>query len=276
MHGEGRGIPHLLLEIRNDLLGDAAGQQRWAGLLAAALVAATCKERTRRMAEFPTTREMPLDPKASALLFIDVQNFSVRRDGGEFKDVSDAEIDGEVRLLFRAARRRVAIPNMQRLQAAFRAAGIEVLYTTIESLTKDGRDRSLDYKITGFHVPKGSWDGKVIDEIAPGDDEIVLPKTSSSVFVSTHIDYLLRNLGVRQLVLCGLVTDQCVELAIRDACDLGYLVTLVPDACATYSQERHDNTLRAIKGYCRQVSTAALVAEVGGGEPAIVKGRVRG
>ena len=66
---------------------------------------------------------------------------------------------------------------MQRLQEAFRGAGIEVMYTTIESLTKDGRDRSLDYKITGFHVPKGSWDGKVIDEIAPGDDEIVLPKT---------------------------------------------------------------------------------------------------
>jgi len=40
------------------------------------------------------------------------------------------------------------------------------MYTTIESLTLDGRDRSLDYKITGFNVPKGSWDGKVIDQIA--------------------------------------------------------------------------------------------------------------
>ena len=39
-----------------------------------------------------TTREVPLDLKRSALLFIDVQNFSVRRDGGEFRDVSDAEI----------------------------------------------------------------------------------------------------------------------------------------------------------------------------------------
>ncbi len=51
----------------------------------------------------------------------------------------------------------------------------------------------------------------------------------------------------------------------RDACDLGYLVTLVPDACATHSQERHDNTLRAIKGYCRQRSTEALLAELDGG-----------
>jgi ureidoacrylate peracid hydrolase len=215
------------------------------------------------MADFPTTREIPLDPKASALLFIDVQNFSVRRDGGEFKDVPDSDITGQYGYYFERLK-SLAIPNMQRLQKAFRAAGIEVLYTTIESLTKDGRDRSLDYKITGFHVPKGSWDAKVIDEIAPGDDEIVLPKTSSSVFVSTHIDYLLRNLGVKQLVLSGLVTDQCVESAIRDACDLGYLVTLVPDACGTYSQERHDNTLRAIKGYCRQVSTEALIAEISG------------
>jgi nicotinamidase-related amidase len=210
---------------------------------------------------FPDTREIPLAPEASALLFIDVQNFSVRRDGGEFKDVPESEIAGKYGYYFDRLR-TLAVPNMQRLQKAFRAAGIEVLYTTIESLTKDGRDRSLDYKITGFHVPKGSWDGKVIDEIAPADDEIVLPKSSSSVFVSTHIDYLLRNLGVKQLVLCGLVTDQCVESAIRDACDLGYLVTLVPDACATYSQERHDNTLRAIKGYCRQVSTDALIAEI--------------
>ncbi len=56
---------------------------------------------------------------------------------------------------------------MQRLQAAFRKAKVEVLYTTIESLTKDGRDRSLDYKISGFNVTKGSWDGKVIDELGP-------------------------------------------------------------------------------------------------------------
>ena len=63
-------------------------------------------------------------------------------------------------------------------------------------------------------------------------------------------------------MICGVVTDQCVESAVRDACDLGYLVTLVPDACATYTQERHDNTLRAIKGYCRQCSTDELLAEI--------------
>lgn len=208
------------------------------------------------------SREVPLVPKQSALLFIDVQNFSAKRDGAEFKDIPEAEFRTKYGWYFDQLKARV-LPNMQRLQAAFRKAKVEVLYTTIESLTKDGRDRSLDYKITGFNVPKGSWDGKVIDEIAPADDEIVLPKSSSSVFVSTHIDYLLRNLGVRQLVISGLITDQCVESAIRDACDIGYLVTEVTDACLTYSQERHDNSLRAIKGYCRQRTTDQVIAELG-------------
>ena len=97
----------------------------------------------------------------------------------------------------------------------------------------------------------------------PGDDEIILKKNSSSVSISTNLDYLLRSLGVRQVILSGLLTDQCVESAVRDACDLGYLVTLVPDACATYTAERQEASVRAIKGYCRQMAAAALVAELG-------------
>ena len=191
------------------------------------------------------TREVPLHPKQSALLFIDVQNLVAHRKGAEFDGLSSDEFDQKYGWFFQELDARV-IPNMQIIQSACRVAGIEVMYTTIENLTLDGRDRSLDYKITGFNVPKGSWDGKVIDQIAPVDDEIVLPKSSSSVFVSTHIDYILRNLDIKQLVISGLITDQCVESAIRDACDLGYLVTQVTDACLTYSPERHDHSLRTI------------------------------
>ncbi|MGI9420858.1 MAG: isochorismatase family cysteine hydrolase [Geminicoccaceae bacterium] len=209
------------------------------------------------------SRDVPLNAHQSALLFIDVQNYCAHREGSEFKDIATGEMADSHDWYFSTLEKTV-IPNMQRLQAACREAGVEVLYTTIESLTKDGRDRSLDYKITGFNVPKGSWDGRVIDQIAPGDDEIWLPKTSSSVFISTHIDYVLRNLGIKQLVISGLLTDQCVESAIRDACDLGYLVTQVTDACTTYSQERHDNSLRTIKGYCRQITTDALLREIAG------------
>ena len=206
------------------------------------------------------TRNLSLISNQSALLFIDVQNFSTHRDGAEFDGLNDEQFAQKYGWLF--AQLKIAIPNMQRLQATCRKVGVEVIYTTIESLTLDGRDRSLDYKITGFNVPKGSWDGSVIDKIAPIGDEIVFPKSSSSVFVSTHIDYVLRNLGVKQLVLCGLLTDQCVESAIRDACDLGYLVTQVTDSCATETQARHDNSIETVKGYCRQVTTNELISEL--------------
>ena len=72
-----------------------------------------------------------------------------------------------------------------------------------------------------------------------------------------------RGLGKRYLILSGVVTDQCMESAARDACDLGYLVTVATDACATMSRERHDWALRAITGYCRQRTTDELVRELG-------------
>ena len=206
------------------------------------------------------SREIHLDPSQSALLFVDVQNYAAHRDGGEFKGMQGPSV-AEQRYYF-ARLEHLAVPNMQRLQAAARRGSIEVLYTVIENATADGRDRSLDYKISGIDVAKGSWDAKVCDEIAPTIDEIVIPKTSSSVFISTNIDYLLRNLGIRQIVMCGIVSDQCVESAVRDACDLGYLVTLVPDACATFSQERQQASATAVKGYCRQRSTEALLEEM--------------
>ena len=188
---------------------------------------------------------------------------TTRRDAtaAPYKGLSDAEIDQRYGDFF-AVMRDSAIPNMQRLQAAYRGAGIEVQYTVIESLTRDGRDRSLDYKISGIHVPRGAWDARVIDEIAPAADEIVLPKTSSSVFISTNIDYVLRNFGVRSLIMAGILTDQCIDSAVRDACDLGYLVSVATDACVTHSAERHEWSLRNNRGYCRQRSTAQLVEEI--------------
>ena len=176
--------------------------------------------------------------------------------------MAPADVEAKLGYFFRQTEGSV-VPNMQRLQAGCRKAGIEVMYTLIRNLTRDGRDRSLDYKITGSSVLPDSWDGQVIDAIRPKGDEMVIPKTSSNVFVSTNIDYVPRNLGTEYLAIGGIVTDQCVEGAIRDACDLGYLVTQVTDACATYTQERHEFSIRAIKGYCRQRTTAEFLAEIG-------------
>ena len=207
------------------------------------------------------SREVDIDPKNAALLFVDIQNYCCRPDGGEYAGLSNTERETRYGYFFRTLK-ETALPNMRRLQLACRGAGIEVMYTVIESLTHDGRDSSLDYKISGLHVPRGSWDAKVLDAIAPAADEIVIPKTSSSVFISTNIDYVLRNLGVRSLIVAGGLTDQCIDSAIRDACDLGYLVTAVTDACVTLSQERHDWAFRNNHGYCRQRTTAEMLAEI--------------
>jgi ureidoacrylate peracid hydrolase len=197
------------------------------------------------------------------LLFIDVQNYNARPDGGEYKEQGLTTEEAETKYdYFFKRMREISVPNMIRLQKAFRQKDIEVMYTVIESLTKDGRDRSLDYKITGFNVPKGSWDAQVMEVIQPMDDEIVFPKTSSSVFISTNIHYILGNLGIEFLIVSGLLTDQCISSAVRDACDLGYLVTLITDACATYSQQRQDTSLSHIKGYCRQRTTEEFLKEL--------------
>lgn len=195
------------------------------------------------------SRDVPIDPAHAALLIIDVQNYCI---GAAARQTE----------YFRRTLREAVLPNLRRLQSACRQTCIEVVYSVIENMTRDGRDRSLDYKISGIDVPRGSWEAQVLAEIAPAEDEMVFRKTSSNVFVSTNIDYVLRNLGVRSLIVAGLMTEQCVESAVRDACDLGYLVTLVTDACATSSAERHEQSLIGIRGYCRQRITDALLAEI--------------
>ncbi|GAN81362.1 isochorismatase family cysteine hydrolase [Acidocella aminolytica] len=212
------------------------------------------------MKDFGLSRNVPVVPAQTALLVIDVQNYTMET-GGEYAGMDPAEKEATYGFFFREMRQR-AIPNMQKLLSACRGKGIETVYTVMAALTRDGRDLSLDYKITGFFCHKDDWDAQVMDEVAPVGDEIVLPKGSSSVFISTHIHYLLRNMGTTQLIIVGALTDQCVDSAVRDACDLGYLVTLPVDACATQSQARHDSALANNKGYCRQVTTADLLVEI--------------
>ena len=209
----------------------------------------------------PTSREIEIEPEHTVLLFVDVQKYNCSFDGGEYAHIDPVEREQRYGYFFRTLKES-ALPNMVRLQSACRRAGIEVTYTVIESMTADGRDRSLDYKITGFNVPKGSRDAQMVDELAPAPDEMVFPKTSSSVFISTNIDYVLRNLETKYLISAGCLTDQCVDSAVRDACDLGYLVTVPTDACVTLSPERQEWSLKNNRGYCRQRTTAVVLDEI--------------
>jgi len=195
-------------------------------------------------------RSQPIEARRTALIVIDVQNW-----------VFDEQARVE-NAYFQHRLHDLVLPNLRRLISAARETGTEVMYTVIENLTRDGRDRSLDYKISGIFVAKGSWEAKVVDAVAPADDDIVLAKTSSSLFNSTNCDYLLRNLGIEHLIVAGLLTDQCVDHTIRDAADRGYRAICVSDACATLTAERHESALSLFAGYCRTLTTNDVIGEL--------------
>jgi len=211
------------------------------------------------------TRDIPIEPDKTAILFIDVQYYNTYPEGGAYTAQGLSPLEARERYdYFFDSLHQTALPNMAKVQKLARKKHIELLYTTMESLTADGRDRSLDYKISGFNIPKNSQDAKIAKEIKPRKDEIVFSKTSSSPFISTNLHYVLGNLGVRYLVICGLLSDQCISSAVRDACDLGYFVTLITDGCTTCTPERHTDSIAHIGGYCRQVTTAEFLEELEG------------
>lgn len=173
-----------------------------------------------------------------------------------------------------------AIDKISKLAEAFRVvrddptgrkSGCEVIFTYLQSATKDGRDISVDYKLSGpdlANIPRIGTDHKELflkelePDIATGKGDILLPKTSCNVFVSTNIDYLLRNLGIEQVVIVGQLTDECVESAVRTAADLGYFVTVVEDACASLTPEKHQKGLNGVKGFARILKTADILDEI--------------
>ncbi|WP_445178863.1 isochorismatase family cysteine hydrolase [Pseudomonas sp. McL0111] len=200
-------------------------------------------------------RDLPFVTDHTALLLVDMQR-------AWLEPQFDPHLSGPDAEYFLTRAHMQVVPNQRRLLSAFREARQNVLHTIIESLTADGRDRSLDHKLSDMHLPKGSEQARIIEDLTPVENEIVLPKTSSGVFNSTNIDYVLRNLQTRHLIIAGIVTDQCVDMAVRDAADRGYLVTLVEDACATYSVERHHACLNAIKGYCWITDTQTVLGRL--------------
>ncbi|KAA0969613.1 cysteine hydrolase [Aureimonas fodinaquatilis] len=195
-------------------------------------------------------RGAAIDPHRTAILIIDVQD-------GIFNDAA-----AQTRPHFHQSARDLVIPNISRLLDAGRAGGAEIVFTVIESLTLDGRDRSIDYKETGFNFARGSAEARVIAALAPQGDEIILPKTSSSLFNSTVFEYAMRNIGIDTIITTGFLTDQCVDHTVRDGADRGFRMICPVDACTTDTQARHDNALAAFKGYCRLATTEELVSEL--------------
>jgi nicotinamidase-related amidase len=209
-----------------------------------------------RQSRFLGTPQHELGLRDTALLVVDMQYLDAHLEYGLCRRAREAGED----LTYYAGRLQTVTSNIERLLTAFRARGMEVLYSRIASLTPDGRDRSLAHKVAGIHAPPGSRESMILEEIAPAADEIVFSKTVSSVFVGTNIDYVLRNIGIDTLVVTGVVTSGCVEAAVRDAFDRNYKIVLVEDACADLVQEFHQTAIDVLRLAAMVVNTGAVLA----------------
>ena len=114
------------------------------------------------------SRDIPIKKEKSAILFVDVQHNNVYAEGGQYvsEGLTSKEAKKKYKYFFDTLHHE-ALPNMTKIQKSARKNNIEVLYTTIESLTYDGRDRGLDYKISGFNIPRDSKYAKIAKEIKP-------------------------------------------------------------------------------------------------------------
>lgn len=204
----------------------------------------------------------PIDDAArTALLVVDMQYLDAHPDYGIGKR---AQEKGTAHLLEGYFKRVESITQViANLLGASRRAGVEVIYVTIASQTYDGREISRIHREHNLLAPLGSREAEVLDEIRPRGDEIVLQKTTGGVFNSTNIDYILRNIGIETLIVTGVVTNGCVETAVRDAADHSYKVILVPDACAAFSDELHENALASVGSkMCNLRSSEDVLAEL--------------
>lgn len=204
--------------------------------------------------------EVQLKRRNTALLVVDMQYLSAHKDFGVF--VAARNKGAEKALDYYRNRLELAVNNIAHLQKTFRDKGLEVIHTKIESLTLDGRERSRGHKDKEIFAPKGSKEGQIIEELKPLENEIVLPKTCSGVFNSTPIDQIMRNLGIENLVIAGVVTNNCVENAVRDAADRGFAVILVEDGCAAVTEEIHLASIRALKDHFAKIKSSAEVIKL--------------
>ena len=195
-----------------------------------------------------------LDPGQSALLVIDIQNTYL-----EAKPDSDDNARWQP---FFERMNNTVIPNTASLIADARQRGVEVIFARIACLTQDGRDRSLSQKKPGFNyllLPKDRQDSQLVPELTPKGDEVVVLKTTDSALTGTNLRLILHNMGIKNVVVAGIFTDQCVSSTVRSLADESFNVIVVDDCCAAATDELHQQELEIINMiYCHVVQLDEL------------------
>ena len=214
--------------------------------------------KTRYRSFYYTNAEDPddiiLDPEKTALLVIDIQNTYLE---AKLDRVDDARWQP-----FFAHMNNTVIPNTASLIADARARGVEVIFARIACLKQDGRDRSLSQKKPGFNyllLPKDGQDSQLVPELTPQGDEIVILKTTDSALTGTNLRLILHNMGIKNVVVAGIFTDQCVSSTVRSLADESFNVIVVDDCCAAATDELHQRELEIINMiYCHVVQSDEL------------------
>jgi ureidoacrylate peracid hydrolase len=146
-----------------------------------------------------------------------------------------------------------------------RDAGVPVIFTRHQyrpGRGDEGRRLSeLSADLAGVDgLAAGSWDAAVVDELGSGPRDLFIDKVRFDAFLWTSLDPLLRGLGAADLVVCGVVTNICVESTVRAAFMRDYRVTLLADGCAARTPRLHELGVE-VMGDCGFAS----VATIGGG-----------
>jgi biuret amidohydrolase len=135
-------------------------------------------------------------------------------------------------------------------------------------LPEAGRnDRSLSQKKPGFNyllLPKDRADSRVVPELAPAADDIVITKTTDSALTGTNLRLILRNMGIENVVVAGIFTDQCVSSTVRSLADESFSVVVVEDCCAAATMDLHRHELEVINMiYCHVATLEEVVGFLG-------------
>ena len=211
-----------------------------------------------------------IDYANSALVVIDLQNGFARRDQGLFKRLRETGLEEESEYAI-ARLEQVVVPAVHSLAAAFRAAGRPVVFARCASLRGDGSDQTARHRAQGLAFPHWSQLAQIIDDLEPEQGDIVLTKTGSGCFTSTNLDHLLRNMGVRSVVLTGMWTNSCVETTARDAGDLDYQVVIVEDACVAMTPRNHEWALLYLGDNFAEIRSSTEVAAAVAGDPVTLR-----
>ena len=193
--------------------------------------------------------DIHLDPASTAVIVIDIQN--------TYLEDKDTPEETEAWQPFYRRMRETVIPNTKHLIDECRAREVPIIFARIGSLTRSGRDRSLSQKKPGFnylHLPKNEQAGQIVPELVPDDDDIIMLKSTDSVLTGTNLRIILRNMEIKDVIVAGIFTDQCISSSVRSLADESFGVVVVEDCCAAATDELHDAELKIINMiYCHVV-----------------------